>query len=116
MQDDDVDARSWEDLAFQAKGLRDFEPNQRRRQRGSMGNALKKLAELEAEISRRQGSAEDRIRIGIELWELNKKLGGLSFPWPPQTAGRPKRSTKERGHAQVSPSPRPNSEHVAGAS
>jgi hypothetical protein len=90
-----VDARSWEDLAFQAKGLPDFEPNQRRRQQGSMGNSLKKLAKLKAEISRRDGSPEDRIRISTELRDLNDKLGGFKFPSRPRTAGRPKGSTKE---------------------
>jgi hypothetical protein len=86
MEDDDFDPRSWEDLAFHASRLR--EGNKRQRLRGQLGAAMRELAELEVEIKARKGSAEDRVRIDQQLWQLNETLGGGKFPWRPNR--RPK--------------------------
>ncbi len=79
--EDEVDAPEWDELITLAKLLRDANPKPKR-YRGEKGKALRKLDELEEFIQRRDATPDERVRRGVELWELNKTILGVGpFCW-----------------------------------
>ncbi|WGJ14149.1 hypothetical protein QEV83_16070 [Methylocapsa sp. D3K7] len=81
VDEDDVDAPEWDELSTLAKLLRDKNPKPER-YRGEKGNALCELDKLEEFIQRRDATPAERVRVGVQLWQLNKTILGVGpFCW-----------------------------------
>ena len=81
MEDEDVEAPTFEELETLAGLLRDANP--RKRLKGPKGEALRELSEIEAQIADRSASPAERVRLSNRLWALN----GTSFDANPGPLG-----------------------------